>query len=130
MPYPLTQLTPNLWVSQSKFASTNSGIIQTGESICLIDPGILPAEIERIAELVKMQEDSSQILVLTHSHWDHLFGPELFPDCKVIAQANYSEGVRGEAGHQILKQVERLTSHFEIKRQQPFVIPQPDETFE
>lgn len=130
MSHPLTQLTSILWVSRSQFANLNSGIIHAGDSVCLVDPGILPAEIEALADFVKMQKATSQVLILTHSHWDHLFGPEHFPGCRIIAQANYMNEVQGEAGRQIHLQVEKLTSHFEITHQQPFVIHQPQATFE
>ena len=130
MPHPLMQLTPNLWVSQSQFANLNSGIILADNGVCLIDPGILPTEIEALATFVNKQDVVSQFLILTHSHWDHLLGAEYFQGNRVIAQANYLKEVQGEAGRQIHLQVEKLTSHFEITRQQSFVIPQPQETFE
>ena len=39
------QITPNLWVTQSQFAETNSGVFISGDKACYIDLGILPEEI-------------------------------------------------------------------------------------
>ena len=125
----LSQLTPNLWTLQSRFANVNSGIIYSCDSVCLIDPGILPVETEILVRFVKTKQIESQVLILTHSHWDHLFGPEHFPGATVIAQENFYYAVQGEAGRQIYLQVEKLTSHYKIIRQKPYVIPQPQKTF-
>ena len=48
----LTQLTPNLWVTQSALFATNSGIYVGGDRALLIDPGIPPQNVAAIAELV------------------------------------------------------------------------------
>lgn len=125
----LKQLTPNLWAAQSQFASTNSGIIYKNGRACLIDLGILPAEIEKFTEFIDVRQAAVQGLILTHSHWDHLFGPEWYPKVEVIGHESFIDQVQGKAGSKILSQVEKLTTHFKIEREKPFEIPQPSKTF-
>ena len=125
----LNQLSSNIWVSQSQFANISSGIFYSGEHHYLVDPGILPAEIDALAEYVQDQQGDINALILTHSHWDHLHGPEHFPNVKIIAQENYLTVIEGKAGQQIIQQVEMLSDHFELQRKHPFVIPEPDRTF-
>ena len=71
--------TPDLWVAQSDYFLTNSGIfIRDGQAV-LIDPCMRRDEIDAIAEFVQAQHAAPRWLVLTHSHWDHILGPERFP---------------------------------------------------
>jgi len=128
MSRPLKPLTSRLWSAQSQFANTNSGIILGGESVCLIDPGILPIELKAFTDFIASRQVHIEYLILTHSHWDHLFGPEWFPGVPVIAHENFDRAMQGEAAGKILRYVERLTTHFEIEREKPFVIPHPDQT--
>lgn len=123
------QLTPSLWVTQSSLFATNSGIFMEAGQACLIDPGITPEEIRGIARFVLEQGAAVQALILTHSHWDHLLGPEHFPGAKVITQLEYKNSVaqRGEA---ILQQVSRWETQANILRSQPFTLPRPTLAFE
>ncbi|HQF00193.1 MAG TPA: MBL fold metallo-hydrolase, partial [Anaerolineae bacterium] len=123
------QLTPSLWVTQSPLFATNSGIFMEARQACLIDPGITPEEIRGIARFVLEQGATVQALILTHSHWDHLLGPEHFPGAKIITQLEYKNSVaqRGEA---ILQQVSRWETQANILRSQPFTLPRPTLAFE
>lgn len=129
MSHELTQLTANLWLSQSQLFDFNSGIFSNAGRACLIDPGIFPDEVERFVSFIKAQALDSPVIILTHSHWDHLMGLAHFPECKVIAQENFTTAVQGEAGGQIYRQVAMLETKYEMVRPRPFAIPQPHETF-
>jgi glyoxylase-like metal-dependent hydrolase (beta-lactamase superfamily II) len=129
MPNSSTQLTPNLLVSQSELYEYNSGFFFNGGQACIIDPGILPAEVDSLALFMKSKGISPEAIVLTHAHWDHLMQVTNFPNIKVIAHENYRFGIEGKAGERICQQIERLEAEHEITRPQKFVIPKPDETF-
>lgn len=126
----LTKISPHIWVQQSQFANTNSGIFISAGEACLVDPGLLPVEIKKLANLLTDLNANAKALVLTHSHWDHLFGPEYFPDLPITAHADYHLQIHSSAKEKILSQVEKLNSHFQITRQEPFTIPQPEITFQ
>ncbi len=122
------QLTPDLWVTQSRSLLFNSGLVISEGQACLIDPGLYPGEIEGLARFVAERDAVPQTIILTHSHWDHVLGPERFPGIKTITHAGYlSEVDKHDAGirHEIMKWEKRAG----VRRERPFVIPRPDETF-
>ena len=84
------QLTPWLWVRQSAFEATNSGIMFAGDEAVLIDPGIAPDEIASISAFVRERGAPVRTILLTHSHWDHMLGLAHFPDAKIVAHSAYA----------------------------------------
>ncbi len=128
MPQPLTPLTPDLWVAQSRRYAMNSGVWISEGVACLIDPGIEGAEIAASATAVAAQGARPVALVLTHSHWDHILGPEHWPGVPVIAQAGYTAALR-EAAPRTRRVIARLEAEQGLTRPGPFPLPQPDRTF-
>jgi glyoxylase-like metal-dependent hydrolase (beta-lactamase superfamily II) len=123
------QLNPNLWVGQSRLFYTNHGIFISEGQACLVDPGIYPDEIEAIARFVAERGAITQTIILTHSHWDHILGPEHFPGVSIIAQASYLTSIR-EGKDAILKSIVAWQKENSIQPSQPFIIPHPTESFE
>ena len=121
-------VSPDLWVAQSDYFLTNSGIFLSEGQAVLIDPCLRVDEIDAIAEFVRAQGAVPQWLVLTHSHWDHVLGPERFPGVRTIAQARYPEVV-GRDGASITAQVAKWELEARQARETPFQVPLPDETF-
>src|SRR5438105_10615413 len=99
-----TPLTPNLHLAQSRLFHTNHGIFISDGHACLIDPGIYPDELDAIARFVSEQRATPQTIILTHSHWDHILGPQHFPTARIVAQANYLTQTR-EHKHSTLKTI-------------------------
>lgn len=89
MPSEMIQLSPNLWVIQSSIYAMNSAIWLHNGAACLVDPGVLPDEIETIATWLEARGAQSHYLVLTHGHWDHFLGVQRFPGVPVVAHAGY-----------------------------------------
>ena len=128
MSSPITQLTPPLWIVQSRSLKLNSGIFLSQEAACLIDPGLYPEEIDDLARFVTERGARPEWIVLTHSHWDHVLGPERFPGVKTIAHVNYLAEVEQDDA-EIRREISRWEQKAGVKRETPFVIPRPDETF-
>jgi glyoxylase-like metal-dependent hydrolase (beta-lactamase superfamily II) len=124
MPPPATQWTPALWVQQSRLYHTNSGIVIHQGRACLIDPGIFPAEIAALARLVAVQGATVEAIILTHSHWDHLLGPEHFPGVPVVAHAAYPATVATHGAGQ-MRTIAAWETRHRVKRRQRFSLPQP-----
>lgn len=124
-----TQLTPQLWVTQSPLFATNSGIFIAERQACLIDPGITPEEIRGIARFVLEQGASLQAIILTHSHWDHLLGPEHFPGVKTITHRRYRNSI-AQHGEAIRNQISAWETQTGILRPQPFALPRATLAFE
>jgi glyoxylase-like metal-dependent hydrolase (beta-lactamase superfamily II) len=121
-----TQLTDHLWYAQSEFFYTNSGVFLSEGEALLIDPCMRPEEIDTLAAWVEAQGARPKWLVLTHSHWDHILGPERLPGVRTLAQAEYPavaardrEGIRAE--------VEKWEARLGRRRAEPFRVPAPDE---
>ena len=125
----INPLTSRLWVTQSEFYFTNSGIFLDGNQACLIDPGVYPAEIAAIGSFVREQNSDLQTIILTHCHWDHILGPEYFPGVQIISQASYLQNPGGKIETRICRQVAEWETQEKIKRKKPFIIPVPDKTF-
>jgi glyoxylase-like metal-dependent hydrolase (beta-lactamase superfamily II) len=128
MPYVFNSLTSNLWVAQSRLYATNSGVFASQDQACLIDPGIFPDEIETMVEFISHQQLYPQMLVLTHSHWDHILGPEHFPGLKILTHINYVDEV-DQRSSAILKTITNWENQAGLSRAKPFELPQPNILF-
>ena len=123
-------LNGNLWVAQSALYSTNSAIFYDGTSACLIDPGLLPLEIMSILNFLETQHLKPEYILLTHSHWDHLFGPEYFPSARVITHNLFCNELSGEGSERIMNRIQAFDRENQVRRVRSFRIPSPDITFE
>ncbi|MBN2391741.1 MAG: MBL fold metallo-hydrolase [Anaerolineae bacterium] len=124
-----TQLTSHLWVTQSTLFATNSGIFLSKDEACLIDPGIAPETIKAIVRFVADQDATPRAIVLTHAHWDHVLGPEHFPDVPVVAHEGYLRVLR-EHGADLYRQIDAWEAQAHIRRPRPFLLPKPTYTFD
>ncbi len=124
------ELARHLWGFHSRLYATNSGVYLSAGQAALIDPGVFPDEIQAIARFVAERDAEPQALIITHSHWDHILGPEHFPRVKVLAQANYISETSGPAAQLIRREVAQWEKSAGIQRDQAFAIPRPDRTFD
>ena len=120
-----TALTPDLLVAQSDFFLTNSGAFVSGGEALLIDPCMRPAEIDALAAAVDALGAVPRWLLLTHSHWDHILGPERLPGVPVLAQAHFPVAIAQAAAH-FQRELGVWEAHIERHRATPFVAPVPD----
>lgn len=124
----LQPLTPDLWVLPCAAMHYNAGVFLSGGEAVLIDPGLLPDEIAALQRLLTEQRAAPAIVALTHSHWDHVLGPEHFPGVPVLAQAEY-ERIVARDGNAIRREIERWETAHKVRREHEFVIPKPDRVF-
>jgi hydroxyacylglutathione hydrolase len=118
-----------LWVAQSAYWATNSGIFLSEGQAVLIDPAVSVDEIDGIARFVAGERAAPEWLVLTHSHGDHILGPERFPGVRTIAQARYVD-MAARDRERITAGIAAWEAEVGRTRQTPFSVPLPDETFE
>jgi glyoxylase-like metal-dependent hydrolase (beta-lactamase superfamily II) len=124
----IVQLNDVLWLAPSAFLHYNSGIVISAGEACLIDPGITPDEIERIAAFLQRHDATLQTILLTHSHWDHVLGPEHLPSAPIVTHEAYPQQVTSYR-EQIRQQIAQWEQQQEIRRDMPFHIPLPARTF-
>lgn len=126
---PFTQVSPGLWVMQCRSIAYNTGMWISDGQACLIDPGLFADELDAIATLLAEQKATPAVMVLTHSHWDHILGPERFTGVRIVTQANYLTEV-GRDGDHIRKRLAGWEKAEGIRREKPFVIPMPDDVID
>lgn len=120
-------LTPNLWVGQSRFFQTNAGVFVRDTHACLVDPNMTPAEMAAIQTFLGEHDLHAELLVLTHFHWDHILGPEIFPTAQVVAHHLLPEVLAGPDGVETRAVITRWEAENNFERSQPFVLPVPDQ---
>jgi hydroxyacylglutathione hydrolase len=125
----IIQVTPNCWLQQSDLFLTNAGLFTSDGQGILIDPCIYAPEILAWRPFVAQAGITLTHLILTHSHWDHIFGPEYYPELSIIAQAEYLPLTQGENGRRGTQMINDWFAAEKIERPHPFVIPQPNQTF-
>lgn len=129
MSNPLTPITPHLWLLPSRSMEYNAGVFISNGEAALIDPGLFPDEFAALAQLLNDQNAKPRWLILTHSHWDHILGPERFPGVPIIAQSRYRPAVEADA-QGTLTEIAKWEHAGGLQRDAPFVIPFPTETFD
>lgn len=123
------QLAENLWVQRSAWFEINAGIFVSKNQALLIDPGVTPDEIEAMREFVFNQGWQLVGIFLTHWHWDHILGPEQFPDVPIYGPPFYDEVFEPENQDDTLATVANWEKEAGIARTIPFTIPKPNKLF-
>lgn len=80
-----TDLGGGIRVRQSAAFWMNSVVLLDREHSWLIDPGVLPSELDDIAAVVAAVKPAQLSLFLTHAHWDHVIGRPWWPTARVVA---------------------------------------------
>lgn len=66
-------------------AEMTSGVVVSAGEALLVDPGVLPDEIEVIARFVAAEGAEVTTLLLTHHHWDHVLATQRWPRGRRVA---------------------------------------------
>jgi len=91
-----TNLGDGILVRQSKAFAMNSVVLASAAHTILVDPGVLPSEMDDIAGLVREAEPQQITLFFTHAHWDHVLGRPWWPQAKTIAHDRVAAELRAE----------------------------------
>lgn len=59
-------------IFQSRAAAAMTSVVLPGRGAILIDPGILPDELDRIDDHLRAEGLRPEAVILTHCHWDHV----------------------------------------------------------
>jgi glyoxylase-like metal-dependent hydrolase (beta-lactamase superfamily II) len=71
----LRELAPGVLVATSDLYLTNSTLIVHEDRALLIDPAVLPSELEQLADEVAGHGIQVELGFGTHAHWDHVLWP-------------------------------------------------------
>ena len=114
----------NFTVFQSLLYKTTSTVIQTKDCIIVVDPNLLPFEVEAIrAHVERIKNDRPIYVLFTHSDWDHVIGYGAFQDATVIASSAFAQR---EDIEDIVKQMKKFDDQYYLDRQHPILYPSVD----
>jgi glyoxylase-like metal-dependent hydrolase (beta-lactamase superfamily II) len=68
----LNQVADGVFVQESEFCQSNAVVVQGGDGVLLIDPGVLDAELVCLANDLSEAGETIAAGFSTHPHWDHL----------------------------------------------------------
>jgi glyoxylase-like metal-dependent hydrolase (beta-lactamase superfamily II) len=105
----------------------NAGVLASAGQAWLIDPGPHPDEVAEAADLAAGLGAALVGIVLTHSHWDHILGPERLPDVPVIAHEHF-EATLALQRESTLRTLADWDQRFGYHRSEPFSMPLPSAT--
>jgi hydroxyacylglutathione hydrolase len=93
---PWTDLGAGIRVRQSRAYWMNSTLLVDREHAVLVDPGVLPSELDDLAAAVHEMEPRVVTLVFTHAHWDHVLGRPWWPEAATAGHERLAAEVERE----------------------------------
>lgn len=87
-----TDLGGGLRVRQSRVYWMNSVLLADREHTLLVDPGVLPSELDDLAASARDAADLT--LIFTHGDWDHVLGKPWWPAAMTVAHDCFAAEVR------------------------------------
>ncbi len=94
---PWTDLGGGVQVLQSRVFWMNSALLLDREHAVLVDPGVLPSELDDMAAAERAAGARAVSIVFTHSHWDHVLGLPWWPQAGTVGHAGLGEELRRDA---------------------------------
>lgn len=99
-----TELGDGLHVRQSRAYAMNSAVLVAEGHAVVIDPGVLPSELEDLAAFVTRSGADATTLIFTHDHWDHVIGRAWWPRARTLGHDGLARALRAKAA-QIEKEI-------------------------
>jgi glyoxylase-like metal-dependent hydrolase (beta-lactamase superfamily II) len=96
-PHAWTDLGGGVRVRRSAAFQMNSTVLLDAAHAVLVDPGVLPSELDAIAREVAAARPQAVTLVFTHGHWDHVLGRPWWPEAQTIAHDRFAAEVQRDA---------------------------------
>lgn len=104
-----TDLGDGIQVRQSRAYAMNSVLLLDPEHAVVVDPGVLPSELDDIARAVGEVDAAAITLFFTHAHWDHVLGRPWWPGAQTLAHDRFAAEVRKDRDT-IVREAEALAA--------------------
>lgn len=118
-----TEVEPGIHVRQSRAFWMNSVVLADAAHTVVVDPGVLPSELEDLRAFVERLSPRAVTLLFTHAHWDHVLGKPWWPKARTLAHDRCAAEmkrdettIRGEAEAIAVKHGERWATPFAVFR--------------
>lgn len=94
-----SELSPGASARASRCQAMNSLVLLREGHALVVDPGVLPSELDEIAARVAAAAPRFErvALAFTHPHWDHVLGLPWFPGATTFAHAGFADELEREA---------------------------------
>lgn len=89
-----TRLGDGILVRQSQAFWMNSVVLLDPEHTVVVDPGVLPSELDDLARVVGEAAPEALTLFFTHGHWDHVLGRPWWPEAHTLAHDRLTPEVK------------------------------------
>lgn len=89
-----TDLGNGIHARQSRAFAMNSVLLLDPENVVVVDPGVLPSELDDLARAVGEPAPEAITLFFTHAHWDHVLGRPWWPSAKTLAHDRFAAELR------------------------------------
>ena len=106
-------------VRQSVRYAMNSVALLDEQHAVLIDPGILPSEIDDIAAVVAEASPAAITLIFTHPHWDHVLGRSWWPMAETVAHDAFFDALQADLAY-VRAEAERVAREATERWARPF----------
>lgn len=93
-------------------------LLDAGHTV-LVDPGVLPKELDDIAAVVEAARPATVTLIYTHAHWDHVLGRPWWPEADSIAHDTFAAEMERQQAH-IGEEATRAADEVGQRFAQPF----------
>ena len=110
---PWTDLDAGIRVRQSRAYAMNSTLLLDPEHAVLVDPGVLPSELDDIAGALRDAAPRGVTLVFTHPHWDHVLGRPWWPQAPLVAHRGLGDVLTRERATILAEAVKCALEHGE-----------------
>jgi glyoxylase-like metal-dependent hydrolase (beta-lactamase superfamily II) len=99
-------------VHTSRCYAMNSLVAETDGHALLVDPGVLPSELDDIAARVTdiTPRFDHVAVAFTHPHWDHVLGAPWFPGATTFAHSGFADVLEHELDHIVRRATEGLAA--------------------
>ncbi len=94
---------------QSRAFWMNSLLLLDPAHAVIVDPGVLPAELDDLAAAVAPIRPAHVTLLFSHGHWDHVLGRPWWPGAQTLAHQRFAAEVTAGAAR-ILRKAETLAA--------------------
>lgn len=123
---PWTDLGDGISVRQSRVYWMNTVVLGSPEHTVIVDPGVLPSELDDLERQVPEIGAAAITLVFTHGDWDHVLGRPWWPKAATVAHARFADDVRANRDR-IVREAEKSANTEAETWKRPFTPFQPDE---
>jgi hydroxyacylglutathione hydrolase len=104
-----TELGGGIRVRRSAAYAMNSALLLDREHTVIVDPGVLPSELDDMKRAVDEAAPEQVTLFFTHAHWDHVLGRPWWPGARIVAHDRFGAEVRRDRA-KILDEATKLAA--------------------